>query len=396
MFRGGFVGVLGLGAVALTAAGCDVFDASLLDGAVADAEPSDGTADGPDGGACALRKPPPPPDIDDSDGEDEVLLVMKDVVLEQGMGKWRDIGFDLDGVCSRAPSPQLSCVPPDGASAEVDGNDGIDNSVGHNLLQLVDIAAGGSLQESSRSAQEVGHGTFMFRVRDWNGEPDDPEVHATFVQGRIGAPPLDDGSAPVVVNNDIGEVFLEDGSEVPTPDWDNEDWFWGRTDNFVAGEPGLPRLEDPDAYVAEGHLVARFNSRVDLAFGGDELGVVVKIQGTVFTVPMVDERPDDPSFGTAVIGARWGVDDLFATAAAVGVCEGTAEYGVLESTLEEAVDTTSDLDAPRDAPCDAVSIGVAAETYRGRWAGILRPESLVDQCEIMGDGGVPDGGLDGG
>src|SRR5690606_10830332 len=106
-----------------------VYDPSLIEN---DAGQDAGTVDA---GPCDLRQPAARPEGDGDDGE-EYVFGLRDVVLDQGGERWREIGLDLDGRCTVAPAFDTECLPQRRARPPSDGEGGIDNTFGSSLFPL--------------------------------------------------------------------------------------------------------------------------------------------------------------------------------------------------------------------------------------------------------------------
>lgn len=359
--------------------GCQVYDPSIVR----------------DPGTCAGRRPPPRPDIEDDDGEMELVIGLRDVVLNQEGGDlWADLGFNLDGFCTAPPENARECEPA-GSSAPVrDGNDGIDNTFGRDLFPLVNATVPG-LEETARAAQLAGIGFPVLRIRHWNGEANDPRVEVTITQAVASAPANADGSLPDVV---IDEFRAEnpDGTPADPPVWDGRDWAWMRADTFLAGNSDQPLVRDDNAYVADDFVVTTLPDRVEILFQADNAGVLVRLTGGLAVGRLTADRM---RMEDVIVAGRWSVIDLLQTAENVGVCMGTPQYNVLSARLEAIVDVRSDVGSGGPGiECDAISLGVGFTGFRMQWAGLAEGRSLVSLCDMPPDAGMPDldAGMDAG
>jgi hypothetical protein len=86
---------------------------------------SDGT--GGDGSGAGLDCP---------SGEGTTLALTKLQFGEGNNGEWKKVGFNLDGLVSTSASTDV-CQPNAGGPKHADGEDGIDNSFGQNLLPVI-------------------------------------------------------------------------------------------------------------------------------------------------------------------------------------------------------------------------------------------------------------------
>jgi len=326
--------------------GCSVYDPSLVQEGEADAGPTD----------CDPMVPPPRPEGPD-DGEDvgTVGFALKDVVFDQGGERWRTIGFDLDGRCTEPPAYDTECVPPnESASPEVDGEGGIDNAFGHQLFPTVDLAIPG-LEEVSRGYQEDGIGAVIILVDGWNGEPDDSRVDVTAAITVFGAP-SDEGDMPEITIGPDGEPQLPDGSAAPPPNWDGDDFFWARDDNFFDGNVDRPLIRDDNAYVAGHRVVVTLPERTDFIFPGMDIGLLVRLTGAVATATLTAGGEE---IEKVTVAGRWSVLDMLDTAEALGVCRDMTEYMILSNQLDRVADLRSRPGSGGPGvQCDAISIGL--------------------------------------
>lgn len=366
-------------------AGCSVYDPALID---RDSGPPDAglrDAGAPrDAGPCNSRVPPPRPTIADGPDGPETTFALKDVVLDQGGDQWRDIGYNLDGLCSSPPDPIVECRPPRvTASPEVDGMDGIDNGFGHNFYPLIAVTLP-TLEADARAAQEAGIGALVLRVRAWNGTGDDPRVDITVTQSVFGMPGTPDAGVPG--GGDGGLPTVPDGG-LPPPAWMGDDYFWGRDDTFLDGNPERPRVRDDNAYVVDRVAVFRIPDRTEVLFTASEQGVLVRLTGGIATGRLSD---DGQRIENVTIAGRWAITDMLETAERVGVCRGTAQYNIVSNLLDNTADVRSTPGTGGDGvPCDAISVGVTFTGYRAHLAGIATAPALPNPCAL--DGGVDAG-----
>ncbi len=366
-------------AIAACLLGCQVYDPKLVEDAGA----------GPDGGPtgmCVGRRPDDRPTSEDGTSVPDVYFGLIDVVLDQEEGSlWADLGYNLDGYCTGQPVFESGCEPGRGATRpQPDGNDGIDNVFGAALFPLVEVVTPG-LQDTARAAQREGMGLPVLRLRNWNGEPNDPRVHVTITQAVVTVPPASDGSAPDI---DIVDYRAEiGGAPAPAPEWNGEDYVWVRSDTFLAGNVEQPLVFDDNAYVVDNQIVTRLPDRVEILFPADELGVMVRLTGGLAVARM---SADGTALEDVVVAGRWSVVDLLRTAENVGVCMGTTEYNVLNAQLQGIVDVRSDVGSGGPGvECDAISLGVGFTGHRLRLGGVAEGRPLLSACDMAPDGGAP-------
>lgn len=357
------IGVLLLG-------GCQVYDASLVAA-----------------GQCDGRRPPPRPTTPDQPDGEELIFGLRDVVLNQETNAlWAQLGYDLDGYCTDSPDFALGCeLPPGGGRPSQDGERGIDNVFGKDLFPLVNGVVPG-LEESSRDLQLQGRGLVVVRLKDWNGLPDDPQVHVTITQSVDTVAAAPDAPVPDVTFVD-NEAVLGSGDLAPAPAWDGNDYTWVRADTFLAGNFDDPLVYDANAYVTDNTFVVRLPDRVEILFQGIDVGVTVRVTGGIATGRITEDRM---RVEDVIVAGRWSVVDLLRTAESVGVCQGSEQYDFLRGRLEALVDVSSDVTAEPGAVCDAISLGVGFTGFRVRLGGVVEGPMPTNTCETPPDGGAPD------
>ncbi len=389
-------------ALALLITGCRVFDESLLDaGEDEDAGPADAGADaphdaGPDdagrdaGPSCPLTRPPPRPEVIDAPSVDEVWYALEGIDLDQPGTEWATIGYDLDGLCSEAPDPVVECLPPSSSSVpETDGEGGIDNVLGHQIMPLL-LVARPDLASNSVRDQHHGVSAFILRVRRWNGTPTDPLVDVTLAIAEFGTPELPDGGVPMPELPDAAFVY-GDGGTLPPPRWDGTDYWWVRADNFLSGNPERPRIRDDNAYITDGVIVMRLPDNQPLVLTGGVRSIIFRLTDAVLTARLSE---DFTAVEEAVVAGRWPISDMLESVAFSGICIGSGDYESFARLLDLAADVRA---APGTggpgATCDAVSVGVRLFGTRAHFGGVSDILGIPDACDPSAmDGGVGDGG----
>ena len=373
-------------ALGVSAAGCVVYDPTLV-GAEEDAGPPTGMDADLDAGPqmTGSRQPPTRPSAPD-DGVDngEVIWGLRQVVLSQG-DEWANIGFDIDNRYTQRPDYDTECTPPAaGVRPALDGNEGIDNVFGKDLYPLVELTVPG-LETTARMAQEEGYGLPVIRVTGWNGTPNDTRIQvvittSVFATSAEGAAP---DMPPIVDIRSPRDVRIG-GEAAPLPAWDGEDWSWVRDDSYVGGDLSRPIIIDDNAYVRDGTFVTRLPSGIDILFPAMDVGVLVRLTDAI----AVGVLGDNGDLETVTVAGRWSIIDLLSTAENVGICRGTTEYNILEGQLGRIADLRRQPPEPDDPilDCDALSLGVTFYGSRLRVAGLTPGAPVLNQC--LNDAGI--------
>lgn len=309
---------------------------------------------------------PGPPSVETGgpDGEERVF-VLRDIVLRQGQGVWRTLGYNLDGRCTDEPEPSdggvrdggvtdplagwdIECVPlNEGDLPARDGEECRDNNYGQ-FISLGLEPLGIDVQEDARDSQLRGELALLIRVSEYDGTPDDPQVRVEAAQTAAGVP--------------VG------GAEGDPLAWDGTDTFYAADNAFNAS--GEPILLDPVGYVTDGLLVMRIPPRSDFRFDGGTRSFQVRVTDGTLTGRIEGERLED-----VVVAGRWAVSDFLDDLGAIGVCPMDPLRGVIEAAVRGSADVLSNPEAVPGGlvPCDAVSIAIGFTGYPGVWGDEVRP-----------------------
>jgi hypothetical protein len=361
--------------------------AEATDGAT-DAETADAQADAdliePDAGAVgmcpdgsSLRSLPVRPMTPD-DGDQRIAMGLRDIRLRQSGDAWRDIGLDLDGLCTHAVDADVECRPRTETDVQLDGNHGIDNAF-HSLFEVIDLVFP-SLASTAGPTAASGIGVFVLQIEGWNGTANDSRVQVAISQSVAGTTgSLGDTAAPPVDFVDYSP--FEPGTTVPlsSPAWNGYDWFWLRNENFLMADIARPRARDDNAFIVDGNLVVRIPDRADLIVWGESLGLRFRLTDA-HLVGRFDES--FTRLSQVTLAGRWNVLDLLESASSVGICAGDTEYGILVRKSDEVADVRSlPGSGGPELSCDAVSVGVTLEGFRVRVAGLEQGRPLANGCD---------------
>ncbi|MCB9659608.1 MAG: hypothetical protein R3B40_16415 [Polyangiales bacterium] len=372
-----FVAALGAVPVVVSLAvmgGCEVFDPSLVELP-----------------ACTGRRPPAAPSVaDGSDGE-RYVLVLRDIVIDQRAedgappesAPWRTTGFNLDSMCTTANDLTTECVPArEGASVQVDGDDGIDNTFGNSFFPILNLVQSG-IEGDLVASQAAGVGALVIMISDWNGERDDPRVTVAIAQSVFGSPGVG-GEAPELLVVGSNATLSDGTTPAPPPAWDGEDYFWVRDDNFLGGDLDMPAVQINHAYVRDGQLVVFVPNGTEFKLIGTGFGATVRMTGMIAMGELYDTLimgVTDPPPRITVAG-RWGLNHILATSENVGICPGSAAFRTLMQTLTGMCDVQLQPATPADTslPCDALSIATTFDAYVGHVGGIAVGQPLPNPC----------------
>jgi hypothetical protein len=262
---------------------------------------------------------------------------------------WQSIGYDIDGKDTQASCTDCCTAYKPGTTAHLNGNSGIDNSFGENIVsQLTSI--GGNLSESA--SQKIAGGAFTLLL-DTTGLTSNATQTNTGLGGRLfaggsysGTPPLTGVYFSTTDNWPVSTASLANGMTLAG----------GATVGF------------PAAYVANGVWVSGtpVTMPVTLLLAGAPLPLTIHHAVLSFT------HTENGSQGLAQNGIISGVLDTTELIGAInqfgGNLSGGSECSVISMVFEPIVygaqdlildPTSGDVSNPAGTPCNAISIGLA-------------------------------------
>jgi hypothetical protein len=112
---------------------------------------------------------PPNPNGPAPDGTGSTVLAISAVYFGEGndYSDWKSIGLDIDGKTTTSSSKDV-CAPPPGGDTytQIDGDNGIDNSFGENLVPILGSVYGDGFSTAANAALRAGDATMLFRLGD--------------------------------------------------------------------------------------------------------------------------------------------------------------------------------------------------------------------------------------
>jgi hypothetical protein len=313
---------LGLGAIAFAIPGCS----------------SDSSTSAP----ASAGKVPPQPEGPATTGTDERTFALNALYLGEAdrsgvknKDAWKSYGYNLDGLISKVEtkdSPDLAkvCNRAAGAPATVhnDGNEGIDNAFGKEILKLLDPFAP-TPSKSLTDAIVKGDFTIMLKVK---GLTDDAAQTNTGLSGTLL----------------VGGAFSESGA---TPSFSpSDDWPY-RAD---------PQVPITGAYINKGVFVnGAGGAKVELALSiqGQTLSLTINKALITFT----HKPPNDIVDGTiaGVIDTAQFVEGISSVAGRFSkdLCSGTTVEGIKDS-IRQASDMLADGSQAAGVACTGISVGL--------------------------------------
>jgi hypothetical protein len=243
-----------------------------------------------------------------------------------------------------------SCKPQSGAPKHCDDDAGRDNVGGPLLAKFAALSP-----EFDPNGVNVriakGDNTLIFRVRHWNGLPNDTSVEVSIFISR-GTTPFDDAGSG------------------PPPKHDGTDLWSVDSASLVGGiaPPYVPTYVDPNAYVTGGVLAATLD--FPLALGGGYAATFISLSGAR-VVGLLEKQSNGYAVKDARVVGRWGSRNLLTGMQVAGdplnkgqyLCGSNVTYQVFKSEICKAADlATIPQNDNTGAVCDAMSLVISFQS----------------------------------
>jgi hypothetical protein len=245
--------------------------------------PGGGGSGGGSSGGPGLKPPSPTAGAPAGDGTGKTFAVNKlylGLVKRDGSASteaWKDFGYDIDGKVSDINSAAQNCKPlENGAPDKVhtDGNNGIDNAFGKNILPII---KGLAPDAEALVNEQIQEGSFSILI-DIENLGDAADYSAL--------------SAKLYIASDEGE---EPGSTALDGTWDLFSEFLNN------GDPEDPKVKFADAYLTADTFVSGTPGQLDLSLSVAGFSLALNISSAVITMDL------DGAHGSATNGVISGV-----------------------------------------------------------------------------------------
>lgn len=340
--------------------------------------------DDPNGGSGTNRLIPERPPADTSSDSDSQTLSLAayDIEMIQEGDRWREVGYDLDGVATYTEGDPTSCNLPDPERPPPeDGDDGIDNQFGAKVTPLLKFVLPTAICEMSGS-HFAGYGTFIATIEKWNGTPNDARITA-YISSAVSGVATSDGVEPDPESlswepreDGDGYELLVDGEPAKPPCFDGNDFFYPSSHDTLMRQPDgdgnrVPRVIDTEAYIVDNTIVARVPTGHQLTIMSLFRSLPARISAG-YIIAQFDENYERVEKGTLV--GRFNQANISDVAANIGACN-EALLGPFRSIIRSSVDIMTD--PTRDnmnETCDAISVGIEFKAVRVNVASMVGPE----------------------
>jgi hypothetical protein len=280
------------------------------------------------------------------------------VTGEPSTQAWRQLGFDIDGKATTKASRDVCTLAPGAPwDAQDDGNGGVDNGFGENVLPIIALAEGASFAQDLNDSIASGLVTDLLVVRGL-GSP-------------TTASPL---SAELLVGAPLGA----------TPSWSGTDVWPIDSSSVKDGDATQPLLAFGSSFVTGSVFVAEPPS------GDGEIALGV-FRGAPWVIPIRHVQVAmtlSADGSTATNGALSGLlpADRFLDVARrlaptilSSLC-GPDVWLSIAQQIEQSEDILLDGTNEPGQPCDAISIGLGFDAVRVQMGPVVDVAPLGDEC----------------
>jgi hypothetical protein len=325
---------------------------------------------------------------------DSMALGSLDRNQAPGEDAWKDLGFDLDGLCTASdgctttqfevPCKSIGASPPDGRSCR-------DNSFGKlesEAVQLQGIGKEFGLNNDGfNCALCRGDYNFVIKISEWNGTDNDSNVRVElFPSPGIKTKPSwsCDLSAP-------------EGAWKKNPCWKATDEWLAQDVGVVGDDPitGKAVLSDPSAYVRDGYVVGQLPADTAFWFPGESAARAypLTLQRGVFAGHIL-QKDGKWVIEDGTIAGHAKVTDMIDGFEQLGVCSGHPLFSSITFFVNGGADSLATGAVSPDATCDAVSVGIGFNAREATIAKTKVAATPLPGCPNGGAGGQ--GGASGG
>jgi hypothetical protein len=325
-----------------------------------------GGAGGGSGGVMntPVGQPPPPPDSGTPDGDGVSFAVSRmflggtDRSGAPNPSAWKDYGYNLDGIVTSAGDAR-HCQPAAGGKPTImdDGQSGIDNAWGKQLLPLI-LSLANDAQEQVNETIAEGRQTMLFTASGIGGGTDYLSIQGRAYHGSdLGAPPAFDGTESWPVTPDS----LLNQSDVTATKWPFDESYVNGNVLVMA-----PR--------------GAFDVLVPGGFGSD---LRLPLTNAIITMALGPDR-NNASNGViaGIIPVEAFVDEMRRVAGTFSqeFCSGTTIESLLDQ-IRQSADILVDGSQDPSRTCDGISLGLGFEavTFAVESVGTPLPP-LPDPC----------------
>jgi hypothetical protein len=295
---------------------------------------------------CEPATYPAAPSVVDAGGDIEIVAAVHQIFLVSGKDGG-GLGLDLDKQCT-CHGGEPTCVSTKKnieLEAYCDDEQGRDNAMRAMIELLGQTVGEADLGAYYSDLADQGRWSMLWRIRGYNGEPDDDRVSVAAI------------------------TALGFGAPTEPPKWDGTDVWRVSATSFEddgKGKPDLerPRYVDEQAFVVSGMVVASLPA-TEVVMGGSLSQLAIRATGGGM-MARLEQGDGGWAMRDGVITGRLGLDEVFAAIGSfrsdtgMPICTSNPFYATGKTLFCNAPDILKGLGSPTQ-PCDAVSLGIGFE-----------------------------------
>jgi hypothetical protein len=314
---------------------------------------------------------------------------------------WQEIGFDIDGTCTRSPTcsevePIKSCTSL-GVVVPGDGSYCRDNRFGeleYAIANSEDIGVRFGLNDRTFNCSLCqGAYNMIFKLSEYNGQPNDATVRVDIYP----SPGIEDLKN---IQCETAESWSKDACWKKTDAWTIQSDYVNEAPG--SSEVGNSKLDDSTAYVRGGYAVVRLPDNTQFWFPGDRAVATafpLVVQGGLVTGKLEQNADGEWELNDGIIAGRMDAQDALDSFRFIGLCPGDPLEPTVESYSKMWSDVLSSGEVLPDAMCDALSVGIAFTATEATIGTVTKVEIPAPCADAGADGGADaeaDGAADGG
>ena len=329
---------------------------------------SDAGRTGPSAGKCQHHLIPEPSSIPGQDDSATFIVAVRTIDLgdsEAGnLENFREVGYDLDGVCTGQAGEGAGCRAPSWPTNDhPDGPGGEDNAFATEVIATLRARRAASLTLLANASAETGAVAMVFRIKGYNAQSVDGQVDVAVYagttdpspgEGAVGEPPSWDGVSEWLA---FEETLVNSGSSVDPTD--------------------RPKYHDAKAFVKDGTLVAQF----------DEVLTGAGLLSKVVLTARIDTNETPWVLKDGIFASRFKINEVLRvadrykdTSTNGPLCTDSPNY---HERFKQPVCRAVDISASNDpsARCDAISWAwKIKETRPAKFIGVTSLPPYIDPC----------------
>lgn len=315
------------------------------------------------------KQPPPRPEGELPGDGPGLVLAVSELYLGEDGNDWADIGYDLDGRVSDGTDTTLCKPAGSGNPTQVhkDGNNGIDNAFGNNLLSVITTLIMNPSSEVNTQIQE-GAFTILLDLDALGDAPNYTSIH----------------------------TYLNIGNDLPMPPAFDGNDEWPIVQELLSDptDPRSTKLQFPNAYVNNNTWVSGDKGDIDLTLSIGGFNLTLAITNAVITMNLADDRSEaTDGIIAGVIPVEPFLEELEKIAGAFDptFCEGSTIESIKDQ-IRQAADMPSSGEHVAGKVCDAISIGIGFTAGPAKIGPVNPPADPVEDPCAEGAGGSGAGG----